>query len=42
MLYNMGRTICVNPGSEYTEAVPRGFLAELTEDKVKDFLFVSA
>jgi len=38
----LGRTICVNPGSEYTEGVLRGFLAELTEDKVKDFLFVSA
>ena len=38
----IGRTICVNPGSEYTEGVLRGFLAELTEDKVKDFLFVSA
>lgn len=40
--FNIGRTICVNPGSEYTEAVLRGFLAEVTEDKVKDFLFVSA
>lgn len=38
----IGRTICVNPGSEYTEGLLRGFLAELTEDKVKDFLFVSA
>ena len=38
----LGRTICVNPGSEYTEGLLRGFLAELTEDKVKDFLFVSA
>jgi len=40
--FPLGRTICVNPGSEYTEGVLRGFLAELTEDKVKDFLFVSA
>jgi Icc-related predicted phosphoesterase len=40
--FRIGRTICVNPGSEYTEGVLRGFLAELTEDKVKDFLFVSA
>ena len=39
---SLGRTICVNPGSEYTEGVLRGFLAELTEEKVKDFLFVSA
>lgn len=39
---NLGKTICVNPGSEYTEGVLRGFLVELTEDKVKDFLFVSA
>jgi hypothetical protein len=40
--FPIGRTICVNPGSEYTEGILRGFLAELTEDKVKDFLFVSA
>ena len=40
--FPIGKTICVNPGSEYTEGVLRGFLAELTEDKVKDFLFVSA
>lgn len=40
--FTIGRTICVNPGSEYTEGVLRGFLAELAEDKVKDFLFVSA
>ncbi len=39
--YMIGRTICVNPGSEYTEGILRGFLAELTEDKVKDYLFVS-
>ena len=32
----LGRTICVNPGSEYTEGVLRGFLAELTEEKVKE------
>jgi Icc-related predicted phosphoesterase len=40
--FNICKTICVNPGSEYTEAVLRGFLAELTEDKVKDLLFASA
>ena len=40
--FPIGKTICVNPGSEYMEGVLRGFLAELTEDKVKDFLFVSA
>jgi len=40
--FPLGRTICVNPGSEYTEGILRGFLAELAEDKIKDFLFVSA
>ncbi len=40
--FTIGRTICVNPGSEYTEGLLRGFIAELSEDKVKDFLFVSA
>ena len=39
--FKVGRTICVNPGSEYTEGLLRGFLLELTEDKVKDYLFVS-
>jgi Icc-related predicted phosphoesterase len=37
----IGRTLCINPGSEYTEGILRGFLAELTEDKVKDHMFVS-
>jgi hypothetical protein len=39
--FKIGRTICVNPGSEYTEGILRGFLTELTEDKVKDYLFIS-
>jgi Icc-related predicted phosphoesterase len=40
--FPIGKTICVNPGSKCTEGVLRGFLAELTEGKAKDFLFVSA
>lgn len=32
---NIGRTICVNPGSEYGEGIFKGFLVELDGDKIK-------
>lgn len=31
----IGRTYCVNPGSEYTEAILKGFLIELDKGKIK-------
>ena len=31
----IGRTYCVNPGSEYTEAILKGFLVELDKGKIK-------
>jgi Icc-related predicted phosphoesterase len=31
----IGRTYCVNPGSEYTEAILKGFLIELDNGKLK-------
>jgi len=37
----LGRTICANPGSEYTEGVLRGFLCELDGDKVRSYLLTS-
>jgi len=37
----IGRTLCLNPGSEYQEAVLRGVLVELEGAKVKDFIFTS-
>lgn len=31
----IGRTYCLNPGSEYTEAILKGFLVELKKGKIK-------
>ncbi|MHA1946950.1 MAG: metallophosphoesterase family protein [Candidatus Hodarchaeales archaeon] len=31
----IGRTYCVNPGSEYSEAILKGFLVELDKGKIK-------
>jgi hypothetical protein len=36
---NIGRTLCVNPGSEYGEGILRGIVIELDEEKVKDYAF---
>ena len=40
-IVKLGRTICANPGSEYTEGILRGFLADLDGDKVKSYLLTS-
>jgi len=37
----IGRTICVNPGSEYAERVLRGILITLDKDEVKNYIFTS-
>jgi uncharacterized protein len=37
----LGRTMCANPGSEYTEGILRGFLADVDGDKVKSHLLTS-
>ena len=37
----IGRTICVNPGSEYTEGILKGFLAELDEMGIRDYIFTT-
>ncbi len=34
----IGRTFCVNPGSEYGEGILRGVLVDLEDGKVKNFL----
>ncbi len=36
----IGRTTCINPGSEYTEAILRGVLVTLEKNKVKNYMFV--
>ena len=40
-IVKLGRTMCANPGSEYTEGILRGFLADLDGDKVKSYLLTS-
>lgn len=37
----LGRTLCLNPGSEYQEGILRGVLVQLSDGKIKDFMFVS-
>ncbi len=40
-IVKLGRTLCANPGSEYTEGILRGFLADLDGDKVKTYILTS-
>ena len=35
---NIGRTLCINPGSEYGEGILRGVIVELGDGKVKNYL----
>lgn len=37
----IGRTLCLNPGSEYTEGILRGVIIDLDKDKVGSYLFTS-
>ncbi len=37
----LGRTLCANPGSEYTDGILRGFLCELDSEKVKSYILTS-
>jgi Icc-related predicted phosphoesterase len=37
----IGRTLCLNPGSEYGEGLLRGALIDLGRDKVKSFLLTA-
>jgi len=38
---NVGRTLCINPGSEYTEGILRGAIIDLDEKGVKGYLLTS-
>jgi len=40
-IVKLGRTMCANPGSEYTEGILRGFLADLEGDEMKSYLLTS-
>jgi Icc-related predicted phosphoesterase len=37
----IGRTLCLNPGSEYSDGILRGALVNLEEGRVRDFLLTS-
>jgi len=37
----IGRTLCVNPGSEYSEGILKGCIIQLKEGKVESYYFVS-
>jgi Icc-related predicted phosphoesterase len=37
----IGRTICINPGSEYAEGILRGAMINLEDEKVKSYLLTS-
>ena len=38
---NIGRTLCLNPGSEYIDGILRGVIVDMEETRVKDYLFTS-
>jgi Icc-related predicted phosphoesterase len=40
-IVKMGETICLNPGSEYSEGILRGVLVMIKKNKLKDYMFVS-
>jgi len=40
-VYKLGRTVCINPGSEYAQGILRGTLVDLEEKKLADYLLVS-
>jgi Icc-related predicted phosphoesterase len=37
----IGRTLCINPGSEYSQGILRGVLVILEKEKVKRFALTS-
>jgi len=34
----IGRTLCMNPGSEYSEGILRGMVVNIERDRVKGYL----
>ncbi len=38
---NLGKTLCLNPGSEYSDGILRGALLDLEDGRVKEFLLTS-
>jgi len=37
----LGRTMCANPGSEYSEGILRSLISDLEGDKIKSYLLAS-
>jgi len=37
--FRLGRTLCLNPGSEYSEGILRGVLVRLADKEVKSYMF---
>jgi Icc-related predicted phosphoesterase len=37
----IGRTLCLNPGSEYAEGILRAAVINLDKDRVKGYMFIS-
>ena len=35
----IGRTMCINPGSEYGEGILRGVIVDLTKQKLENYMF---
>ncbi len=40
-VYNIGRTMCINPGSQYPQGILKGIILNLEKDKIKNFFTVS-
>jgi Icc-related predicted phosphoesterase len=40
-MVQIGRTMCFNPGSEYTSGILKGVLLDLEDDVVKSYLLTS-
>ncbi|MDG6988594.1 MAG: metallophosphoesterase [Nitrososphaerota archaeon] len=40
-MVRIGRTLCANPGSEYGEGVLRGFLAQVTDDRIDSYMLTA-
>jgi Icc-related predicted phosphoesterase len=37
----IGRTVCINPGSEYSQGILRGALVRLAENKIRNYVLTS-
>lgn len=37
----IGRTVCINPGSEYSQGILRGVVVHLTGNKIKNYVLTS-